>query len=211
MASPEHTASSTEIAASLGYRSYVVIHGLFARLCKAVFAELRTLHRGQRLPEPVQWWLVLAYRGDRDTDGFPWRLRPGVVRALTALSFVPEPLSKRQRLPRSIPLKEGAQRARWVTAYERNPRARSRCLRHYGSTCAVCGLDFGQAYGPEAVNCIHVHHLESLADRAGPHEVHPVRDLRPVCPNCHAVIHAGGKVRSLRQVRLMLQRARSRR
>lgn len=90
MASPEHTASSTEVAAYLGYGSYVVVHGLFARLCKAVFIELQTLHRRQRLQRRGQWWLVLAERGERDTHGFPWRVRPAVVRALTALSFAPD-------------------------------------------------------------------------------------------------------------------------
>ena len=211
MASPEHTASSTEIAAFVGYSSIVVVHGVFARLCKAVYVELRTLHRPQRLQRPGQWWLVLAERGDRDTDGFPWRLRPSVVRALTALSFAPDRLPRRASLPRSVPFLEGAQRMRWVTAYERNPQARARCLRQHGGLCAVCGLDFGKVYGPEAVTCIHVHHLEPLAGRAGRHAVDPVKDLRPVCPNCHAVIHAGGKVRSLREVGAMLRRARSRR
>jgi len=35
----------------------------------------------------------------------------------------------------------------------------------------------------------HVHHLTLLSQIAQEHEVDPVKDLRPVCPNCHAMLH----------------------
>jgi 5-methylcytosine-specific restriction protein A len=35
--------------------------------------------------------------------------------------------------------------------------------------------------------------------------VNPITDLRPVCPNCHAVVHLGGCTRSIDEVREMLQ------
>jgi hypothetical protein len=35
--------------------------------------------------------------------------------------------------------------------------------------------------------------------------VDPVADLRPVCPNCHAVIHLGGACRSIDEVRQHMQ------
>ena len=36
---------------------------------------------------------------------------------------------------------------------------------------------------------IHVHHLKMLSECEGGYEVDPIKDLRPVCPNCHMVIH----------------------
>ena len=77
-----------------------------------------------------------------------------------------------------------------VNAYERNPRARAACIAHHGSACVVCGVDFGAVYGSHMAGFIHVHHLDQLADAGGPREVDPIKDLVPVCPNCHAVMHA---------------------
>jgi hypothetical protein len=36
---------------------------------------------------------------------------------------------------------------------------------------------------------IHVHHSLQLSRVGKDYKVDPVADLRPVCPNCHAVIH----------------------
>ncbi len=102
-------------------------------------------------------------------------------------------------------LREGAKRTVEVNAYERNPEARRRCIQHYGPSCAVCGLEFGMAYGPVADGHIHVHHLKPVAEIGAEYEVDPVADLRPVCPNCHAVIHIGGQTRSIEEVRRLLE------
>lgn len=72
---------------------------------------------------------------------------------------------------------------------ERNRAARQACLDHWGVACSACGMTFGARYGLEGNRGIQVHHLHPLADRRGEQEVDPVRDLRPVCPNCHAMIH----------------------
>lgn len=83
---------------------------------------------------------------------------------------------------------------------ERDPLARRRCVAHYGLTCVVCEFNFGAAYGPAADGFIHVHHLKPLSEIGSEYMVDPVADLRPVCPNCHAVIHLGGGCRSIGQV-----------
>src|SRR5262249_21444733 len=62
------------------------------------------------------------------------------------------------------PIREGAKYQVTVNAFERNPIARSRCIRHYGPTCVVCGFDFGAVYGPLADGFIHVHHLKPLSE-----------------------------------------------
>lgn len=62
-------------------------------------------------------------------------------------------------------------------------------LDHYGATCVVCGFNFAAIYGEIGNGFIHVHHLKDLATVGGEYEVDPIQDLRPVCPNCHAMLH----------------------
>jgi 5-methylcytosine-specific restriction protein A len=76
-----------------------------------------------------------------------------------------------------------------VNKYERDPRARQLCLNHYGYCCSVCGLDFSERYGELGAGFIHVHHLKELSAVGQGYNVDPVADLRPVCPNCHAMLH----------------------
>jgi 5-methylcytosine-specific restriction protein A len=73
--------------------------------------------------------------------------------------------------------------------YERNEAARRACIAHYGATCQACKLDFMQRYGKIGQDFIHVHHLTPLSEIGVDHVVHPIKDLRPVCPNCHAMLH----------------------
>jgi 5-methylcytosine-specific restriction protein A len=75
--------------------------------------------------------------------------------------------------------------------YERDARARTECIRHYGSSCVVCGINFAKAYGGLGTGFIHVHHLTPLSQIRSKYKVDPIKDLRPVCPNCHAMLHWG--------------------
>ena len=86
-------------------------------------------------------------------------------------------------------LVEGAAKTVTVNAYERNPAARAMRLAHHGYACVVCGFNFESFYGELGRNYIHVHHVVPLADVKGEYTVDPVKDLVPVCPNCHAMIH----------------------
>lgn len=104
------------------------------------------------------------------------------------------------------PLVEGAVCRVTVNAYERNPEARQRCIDAHGTACCICGFSFGSVYGAVAQGYIHVHHLRPLSDIRAEYVVDPVEDLRPVCPNCHAVLHLGGECRSIDDVRRLLGR-----
>ena len=84
---------------------------------------------------------------------------------------------------------EGATRRISVNSYERNPAARRLCVEHYGAICSVCGLSLGELYGAVAEGLIHVHHLKPLTEIGEQYEVDPISDMRPVCPNCHLIIH----------------------
>jgi 5-methylcytosine-specific restriction protein A len=87
---------------------------------------------------------------------------------------------------------EGQRQETSVNRYERDPEARAACLRYYGSySCQICGFDFENAYGSIGKKYIHVHHLQSLAalGKNGRVSIDPKKDMLPVCPNCHAMLH----------------------
>jgi 5-methylcytosine-specific restriction enzyme A len=100
---------------------------------------------------------------------------------------------------------EGALCRVYVNAYARNQAARATCLDHYGTACVVCGFDFGAVYGPLADGFTHVHHLRPLSEIGERYVVDPIVDLRPVCPNCHALIHLGGVCRSIEEARTLVE------
>lgn len=112
------------------------------------------------------------------------------------------------RVPGELPdddrYPEGAVRRVPVDVYERNRGARKDCIEHWGTRCIVCGLDFGDRYGEIAERYIHVHHRVPLKDVEPGYEVDPVKDLRPVCPNCHAVIHLREPPLSTSEVRELM-------
>jgi 5-methylcytosine-specific restriction protein A len=75
------------------------------------------------------------------------------------------------------------------TRYERNIYARKECLKHYGYSCSVCDFNFERFYGSLGYKFIHVHHLTQVATIKQEYKVNPIQDLRPVCPNCHSMLH----------------------
>ena len=104
---------------------------------------------------------------------------------------------------------EGTSRRISVNAYERNPVARQKCIEHYGASCVICGFDFEKVYGDIGRGFIHVHHLKSIAEIGETYEVDPINDMRPVCPNCHAIIHRKKPAYSLEEVRDFLEASNS--
>jgi 5-methylcytosine-specific restriction protein A len=105
---------------------------------------------------------------------------------------------------------EGAGKQVTVNKYERSASARRDCLTHHGTSCTICRFDFARVYGEDFAGYIHVHHLVPLSTRVEPSHVNPVTDLAPVCPNCHAAIHYGGRHRSLDEVHTLILTARER-
>ena len=73
--------------------------------------------------------------------------------------------------------------------YERNEEARNACIQHYGCKCAVCGFDFEMQYGELGKGYIEVHHIVPLSNIREEYNVDPIRDLIPLCSNCHSIIH----------------------
>lgn len=105
-------------------------------------------------------------------------------------------------------LPEGAVMQVTINKYERNRSARERCIAAHGCRCAVCGIDFGQVYGEVGKGFIHVHHIVPLASIGKSYRLNPEKDLVPVCPNCHAMLHraVNGKLMSVDQLRSILKK-----
>jgi len=103
-------------------------------------------------------------------------------------------------------LYEGTAYTVMLTGHERNRQARQDCIDHYGAWCFLCKLNFANKYGPAGEGYIHVHHLSPLSKGDNvPHEVDPVEDLRPVCPNCHAIIHRRTPPYSMEEMQELLE------
>jgi len=101
---------------------------------------------------------------------------------------------------------EGTRRVVTVNYYERNPKARAICLTHYGYTCVVCGFSFSERYGKIGEGFIHVHHTRPLSEAEEAYELDPIRDLRPLCPNCHAIVHRRVPAFTVEEVRSFLKK-----
>lgn len=86
-------------------------------------------------------------------------------------------------------LPEGARTRVEVNRYERSRLNRAICIQVKGARCSVCGTDMAEVYGELGRDYIHVHHLNPLASMEPNYRVDPVRDLIPICPNCHAMAH----------------------
>jgi 5-methylcytosine-specific restriction protein A len=107
------------------------------------------------------------------------------------------------QLDDEIPLNEGRVTKVLVNSYERNPEARRICIEHFGVKCSVCGMNFEETYGPIGKNFIHVHHIIPLSEISAEYVVDPIKDLIPVCPNCHAMLHQRKPPYSIKEMKKM--------
>ncbi len=84
---------------------------------------------------------------------------------------------------------EGKPKSVTFKTYDRSSAARQACIDYYGYSCTACGFNFEEAYGAFGAKYIEVHHLRRVADAREEYLVNPVNDLRPVCANCHRMLH----------------------
>jgi 5-methylcytosine-specific restriction protein A len=155
-----------------------------------------------------RWWHVPFLGYDKKDGTCAWIMRPELVGACeqvfgqrdSKLVYPGEMAIKDSTL-----LSEGAVSQIFVNRYERNQQARTACIEHYGCRCAICGFDFEEVYGPIGHNKIHVHHLVPLSGIRQEYKIDPVRDLRPVCPNCHLIIHSKKEPFTIDEVRELIR------
>jgi 5-methylcytosine-specific restriction protein A len=96
---------------------------------------------------------------------------------------------------------EGTKKQITVNAYERSSQARQECINKYGYKCVICDFDFEKIYGDIGKNFIHVHHIKPLSEIDEKYKINPIEDLRPVCPNCHAMLHKRKPAYSIEEIK----------
>ncbi|MBN9428862.1 MAG: HNH endonuclease [Burkholderiales bacterium] len=101
---------------------------------------------------------------------------------------------------------EGALRRVVSSQHERNSTARLKCIQHYGANCFICGFSFEAAYGEIGRGFIHVHHLVPVSSIGKTYQINPINDLRPVCPNCHAMLHSKDPPLAVEELRSLVSR-----
>ena len=105
------------------------------------------------------------------------------------LSIIESDILDYEEIENPNELIEGAKKTIIVNQYGRNPEARRQCIEVHGCYCHVCGLNFAEMYGEIGDGFIHVHHVVPLSTIGEDYVVDPIKDLIPVCPNCHAMLH----------------------
>lgn len=103
---------------------------------------------------------------------------------------------------------EGAKTSVNVNKYERSYMARQKCIDTNGCYCHICGLNFENRYGKIGKDFIHVHHIIPLNEVSEEYIVNPIKDLIPVCPNCHAMLHRkiNGKYMSIEELKTIVNK-----
>jgi|SRR5690625_45799 len=186
---PKCEATSAQLAERLGYNDFAPVNSMIGKLGKR-FAKELNITLPERKNKSRGWWqLILS--GDETEYGFAWRLKEELFAALVELDLLqgdgsdlyPEVIDSNETLS------EGKKKSIKVNTYERNGFAREICIKHYGTSCSVCNLNFEDVYGNIGKGFIHVHHLTELSTIEDEYQVNPIKDLRPVCPNCHAMLH----------------------
>ena len=196
--------TASALAKELGLLHHVTVNNALGNLGRSVRKHL-SAHPEGLAEGDYQWWNILA-TGQQRNKGFEWTLRPEVLTAMSKLGWLAE---HDFRLPEESGVAEigteGAVQTITVNRYERDHRLRATCIRHYGARCFVCGIDMGKVYGEYAQGLIHVHHLVPIAEAKGPKTVDPIRDMRPLCPNCHAVAHQRSTPFTMEELHKMLR------
>ncbi len=95
-------------------------------------------------------------------------------------------------------ISEGNQKITVTKSYERSQKLRNTAIEHFSHNgvivCDCCGFEFKSFYGETfGKSCIEMHHLKPLFQYASMSFVQTIdnalKNLLPVCPNCHRVIH----------------------
>ena len=84
---------------------------------------------------------------------------------------------------------EGTFKTVQTNRYERDRRNRAAAIAIHGTDCKGCGLQMDERYGSVAAGLIEVHHITPVSELGEAYLLDPVKDLVPLCPNCHAVVH----------------------
>ncbi len=206
-------ATASQLAQLLNMPHFAPLNSQVGRLGKRIVKKLNIQAIQKKYEEGFNWWHV-PFWGTGTKEGFYWILRPELKDAICELNAMEELLLVEVNFPEEIDLNihknlyDGAKKQIYVNSYERNGTARELCIKYYGTQCVICGFDFEKMYGEVGRNVIHVHHLKPLSEIGETYRVDPIKDLRPVCPNCHVIIHKNNPAYSIDEVMAMIKNTR---
>ncbi len=142
-----------------------------------------------RKNKKYKYW-DLFFNGWDEGSLFIWQLKPELKTALEETELTGEECYPEEIVEdKSDKFYEGLKRSISINKFERNTTARRKCIEHWSSICSVCDFDFEKKYGDLGKGFIHVHHLIPISEIGQRYQVDPINDLRPVCPNCHSMLH----------------------
>lgn len=202
-----HQAPASEIGKILGFTGKNTSAplnleiGRYAKRISRLFDIDFTIRQNQK----YKYW-DLFFNGWDDTPYFIWQLKPDLKSALekinkTDIHILPEELDV---LNPEI-YTEGIKKTILVNSYERNPKARKACIEYWKAKCIVCEFDFEKTYGELGKGFIHVHHLKQISEIGNEYQINPIEDLRPVCPNCHSMLHKFNPLLKIEELREIIQ------
>lgn len=198
LSAPDHTLTARHLARAVGFAKWNAANLHYGKLAGKLCNELNVA--------PTTNLSILVEFFKASGSEYELCLRPSVIEALRELGIEGQGTwSFQEEWGIEKPLVEGTSFTVQVSAFERNPVARQKCVAHYGTSCSVCGFNFGATYGGSAEDYIHVHHLKPLASIGEEYVIDPIKDLRPVCANCHAVIHLRQPPHSIEEMKNMLR------
>lgn len=186
-----YKASSSQVGRILGYEGKNTAGSInleIGRYAKRI-AKDYDINFTERESRKYKFW-DLFFNGWDEDKKFVWQLKKNLVKALEETELTGE-----EQFAEEIPkenieiLHEGIKKIIIVNTFERNSKARNECIKHWGTTCGVCNFNFEEKFGEIGKKFIHVHHLTPISEIGEKYEVDPINDLRPVCPNCHAMLH----------------------
>jgi 5-methylcytosine-specific restriction enzyme A len=186
-----HRAIATELAEILDVPYYGVLNLQVGALGKRIVNKLPYVkYPINEDTENISYWQIPFWGEDAEKKGrYYWELRPELRKAIEELLNTKNIIAEEITEKKIDKLPEGALKYITVNAYERNQEARKKCIEEYGYTCSVCGFNFEEVYGEIGTRYIHVHHLKPFSEIKEESKVDPINDLRPLCPNCHSMIH----------------------
>ena len=203
----DHKAYASQIGLLLGFKGKSLqapINSEIGRYAKRI-SKIYEIQFTERSSGKYRYW-DLFFNGWEEGNYFVWQLRSEIVAALENCKLTGEqPHAEELILEDAFALIEGAKRTVTVNAYERNSKARQLCIKHWRALCDVCGFDFQKTYGNIGSGFIHVHHLVPVSEIGKSYQVNPVDDLRPVCPNCHAMLHTSNPPLSIEQLKGLIK------
>lgn len=92
------------------------------------------------------------------------------------------------------------------TRHERSRNNRLACLAANGYRCKVCGINFEEKYGAIGAGFMEVHHKNPVSTMEQEQYVNPVKDLVPLCPNCHAMVHRKDPPFTVDELKLLIKK-----